>query len=234
MSCNLCAKIINVKHHYRNVFILVGVWFTGCSGRVQETNESEPAMIQTFAKSDVAVLPAIGKYDFQTAKDMGSMWEIRGMLPGASEGVWCIASIDGVEYYYGKYDHKDSEDADYFGYAIFNDGYSLQNGIVVGMTTEEVLDKYPGMAVMDFDGNYIGKKITGHMGWNPTAYPSSYVGMDENWVYEDKDYEWSNQFDCIMIADIDLEAEDELPVYLALLVKDSAVATITFYYPTAG
>lgn len=215
-------------------FILASVWCAGCSEKVQETNESEPAIIQTFAESDVVVIPAIEEYDFQTAKDMGSIWEMRGILPGASEGVWYIASIDGVEYYYGKYDHNDSEDVDYFGYAIFNDGYSLQNGITVGMTIEEVFDKYPDMAVMDFDGSYIGKEITGHMGWNATAYPRSYVGMDENWEYADKDYEWSDQFDCIMIADIDLGAEDRLPIYLALLVKDNAVAAITFYHPTAG
>lgn len=245
------------------ILFLVGVWCVGCSGEARHVNENDsesnginnegaadatnetnmgnadrnenkPAMIQTFAANDVAVIPVIEIYDFMAAKDMGSMQHIRGMLPGTGEGVWYIVSIDGVEYYYGKYDQQDSEEADYLGYAIFSSNYSLQNGISVGMTMDEVLEKYPDMAVMNFDGSYLEKEVTGHQGWNPTAYPHSYVGMDEDWDYAGKDYEWSNQFDCIMIADIDLGAEDTLPLYLALMVKDHAVAAITFYCPTAG
>ena len=216
------------------ILFLAGVWCVGCSGENGHADENEPAMIQTFTESDVAVIPVIEEYDFAAAKDMGSMQQIRGMLPGTGEGVWYMVSIDGVEYYYGKYDQKDAEEADYFGYAIFGSSYSLQNGISVGMTMEEVLEKYPDMAVMNFDGSYLDKEVTGHQGWNPIAYPCSYVGMDEDWDYEGKDYQWSDQFDCIMIADIDFGAEDTLPLYLALMVKDHAVTAITFYYPTAG
>lgn len=99
---------------------------------------------------------------------------------------------------------------------------------------EEIREQYPDMAVMDFEGNYLDKKVTGHQGWNGSAYPRSYVGMDEDWEYDGKDYKWTDRFDCVMIADIDPGTEDELPVYLALLVKDDVVAAITFYYPTAG
>lgn len=205
----------------------------GCGRRTQQTMENEPTMIQIFSESDVAVSPAIEEYSFQTAKGKESVRELRGVLPGAAEGVWYIISIDGVEYYYGKYD-QDSAEVDYFGYAIFSDEYSLQNGITVGMTTEEVLDQYPDMAVMDFDGNHLGKEVPGHLGWSAVAYPRSYVGMDEDRDYAGEDYEWSDQFDYIMIANIDLEAEDTLPVYLALMIKDHAVAAITFYCPTAG
>lgn len=218
------------------VLFLAGAWCVGVRWWIRHghANENEPASIQTFTESDVAVTPVIEEYDFTTAKDMGSMQQIRGMLPGAGEGVWYIVSIDGVEYYYGKYDQKDTEEAEYFGYAIFSSSYSLQNRISVGMTMDEVLEKYPDMAVMNFDGSYLEKEVTGHQGWNPTAYPHSYVGMDEDWDYAGKDYEWSDRFDCIMIADIDLGAEDTLPLYLALMVKDHAVAAITFCCPTAG
>ena len=58
--------------------------------------------------------------------------------------------------------------------------------------------------------------------------------MDEEWDYAGKDYYWSEQFDYVMIADIDLDVEDTSPVYLALMIKDNAVAAITFYCPTAG
>lgn len=218
------------------VLFLAGAWCVGCGGENGHghATENEPAMIQTFTESDVAVTPVIEEYDFTTAKDMGSMQQIYGMLPGTSEGVWYIVSIDGVEYYYGKYGQKDAEEAEYFGYAIFSSSYSLQNGICVGMTMDEVLEKYPNMAVMNFDGSYLEKEVTGHQGWNPTAYPRSYVGMDEDWDYAGKDYEWADRFDCIMIADITLGAEHSLPRYMALMIKDHAVAAITFYCPTAG
>ena len=193
-------------------------------------NTNEISMIQTFTREDVAVTPQIKEYDFLTAKEIGITRQLRGVLPGTDEGVWYIILIDGVEYYYGKYDFKDTEDADFFGYAIVSDAYSLQNGISVGTTMEEILEKYPDMAVMDFEGNYLDKEVAGHQGWNGSAYPRSYVGMDEELEF---DYEWQEQFDCIMIADID-SGVDTKPVYVGLLVKDNMVAAITFYDPTAG
>lgn len=170
------------------ILFLAGVWCVGCSGENDHADENESATIQTFTESDVAVTPVIEEYDFTTAKDMGSMQQIRGMLPDTSDGVWYIVSIDGVEYYYGKYDQKDAEETDYFGYAVFSSSYSLQNGISVGMTMEEVLEEYPDMAVMNFDGSYLDKEVTGHQGWTPNAYPCSYVGMDADWDYAGKDY----------------------------------------------
>lgn len=109
-------------------FILIVVVCGGCSGRVQNTDENEFTMIQIFMESDVSVFPAIGEYNFRTDKDKGLMRELRGVLPCVAEGFWYIVLIDGVEYYYAKYDPKDSEKADYFGYAIFSNEYSLQNG----------------------------------------------------------------------------------------------------------
>ena len=58
--------------------------------------------------------------------------------------------------------------------------------------------------------------------------------MDSDWNYEGKDYAWTDQFDYIMIADIDLNDVDTLLFYLGLLIKDHVVAAITFYYPTAS
>lgn len=221
------------------VLLLAGAFCAGCGSKADNTgddeeNAQEPVMIQTFAEADVTVVPAVKEYDFAAAKELGAVQQIRGTLPGMSEGVWYTISIDGVEYYYGKYDFKEGEGADFFGYAIFSDSYALQNGITVGMTMEEIREQYPAMAVMDFEGNYLDKEVTGHQGWNDTAYPRSSEGMDESWEYGGKDYRWSDQFDCIMFADIDLGTKDTLPLAVALLVKDGAVAAITFYYPTAN
>ncbi len=197
-------------------------------------------MIQTFTQEETAVVPEIKEHDFTSAREAGTVQQIHGMLPGLGEGTWYTIDIDGVEYYYGQYDFQEDGDVELYGYAIFSDKYSLINGLSVGMTTEEVLKKYPYMAITDFDGNelsYLNKKsITGYqyLGWNRSAYPRSYIGMDENWVYNGKDYAWSDQFDYIMFAEIDQGTADTLPVSIGLLVSGNIVSAITFYYPTAN
>lgn len=197
-----------------------------------ETEDSDPLRI--FSQDDVAVTPEITEYRFEEASEIGTVQKLRGMLPGAAEGTWYSVSVDGVEYYYGAYDPEDGKEPTLYGYAIFSDAYSLSNGITVGMTQEDLLALYPDMAVTDFEGNDLHRKISGNLGWNASAYPRSYDGMDSDWDYVGKDYVWSDRFDHLMIANIDLGEPDALPLYLALLIKDQAVAAITFYYPTAN
>lgn len=201
---------------------------------IKEDTETERRRIQSFTAQAAEVIPQVKQYDFASAKEFGDVQQIRGMLPGADEGIWYIISVDGVEYYYGAYGTEDADGAECFGYAILSERYTLQNGITVGMTVEEVLEEYPDMAVVDFEGNMLSRGITGTQGWNGTAYPRSYLGMDEEWPYDGKDYKWSDQFDCAMLADVDMGTEDVLPASAALLVKDGRVAAITFFHPTAG
>lgn len=213
---------------------LLGFGVNGARAAVTGTKErvtASPAHIRTFGAEDVSVFPAVGLYEFEQAKELGRVRKLRGMLPGASEGTWYMILIDGVEYYYGTYD---SGDADFFGYAIFDSRHALQNKMAVGMTMEEALDLYPDLAVVDFAGNELNPGISGHQGWNGSAYPRSSEGMDESWAYDGADYQWTDQFDCVMIADIDSGVKDALPVYAGFMVKDGVIAAITFYYPTAG
>ena len=188
--------------------------------------------IHVFTQEDMVVIPEIKEYDFAAAQEAGTMKKLQGMLPGATEGTWYIIEIDGIEYYYGKYDYSD--DITLFGYSIISDQYSLANGITVGMKQEEILAEYPDMAVMDFEDNYLNGNVAACMGWNNVAYPRSYIDMDDEWDYNGEDYYWENQFDYIMIANIDLGTYDTLPLYVGLLMKDDTVSAITFYYPTAG
>ena len=188
--------------------------------------------IHVFTQEDMVVIPEIKEYDFAAAQEAGTMKKLQGMLPGATEGTWYIIETNGIEYYYGKYDT--SEEITLFGYSIISNQYSLANGITVGMKQEEILAEYPDMAVMDFEGDYLQKKVTGHQGWNNVAYPRSYIDMDDEWDYNGEDYYWEDQFDYIMIADIDLGTYDTLPLYVGLLVKDDMVSAITYKYPTAG
>lgn len=204
----------------------------GCSlnGTVGDTSSLENN--SRLPQDDAKIAPEIVEYDFKSASEKGEIRQLRGVLPGASEGIWYIVTIDGVEYYYASYDDS-PERVELYGYAIVSEDYSLANGISVGMTKDEVSEQYPAMAILDTQGNILND-VTGHMGWNDVAYPHSLTGMDPEWEYPDgKDYNWADQFDCIMIADIEQE-QDSLPVYMALMIKDDKVAAITFYRPTAG
>ncbi|MCH5270671.1 MAG: hypothetical protein J1E83_07965 [Lachnospiraceae bacterium] len=198
-------------------------------------------------QEDIAVIPEVPEYSYQDAVFLGSAEELHGMLPGVAEGTWYTVQIDGIEYYYGRYDFEETKDPELYGWSIVSEDYSLANGLKVGMAEQAVMEQFPNMAVMNFDGpvedKYIYSYVTGHQGWNGIAYPRSYIGMDDDWDYEDKnhfweyrekDYYWTDQFDYIMIADIILEDKDTLTMYLGLLMKHNRVAAITFFYPTAG
>lgn len=215
--------------------MLLGFGMSGAGAAVRtgakERGEPGDARIQTFTAEAVRVVTAVPQYDFEQAGRLGTVRELRGMLPGAAEGVWYMVLIDGVEYYYGAYD---SGEAELFGYAVFDGRYALTNGISVGMTMAEALERYPNLAVVDFAGKELNPGITGHQGWNGMAYPRSSEGMDEAWAYGGTDYAWTDQFDCVMIADVETETKDALPVYAGFLVKDGVIAAITFYHPTAG
>lgn len=221
--------------------IIIAMFFIGtiCVGCSRNSAEEEkqlpvatPVTIHVFAQEDMIVTPVINECDFSTAQEEGIIKKLLGMLPGAAEGTWYIIETNGIEYYYGKYDT--SEEITLFGYSIISEQYSLANGITVGMRQEEILAKYPDMAVMDFEGNYLHEEVTPCVGWNNTAYPRSYVGMDAEWNYNGEDYYWEKQFDYIMIADINPRTYDTLPIYVGLLMKDGMVSAITFYYPTVG
>ena len=197
--------------------------------------------IYSFQPEDIAVEPEVQEYSFEDAVQIGEVWEIYGMFPGMWWGTWYIVNINGVEYYYGKYDDLDPEHYAYgkydlYGWSIVDDSYELANGIKVGMNESELLEQFPNMTVVEgFSENYVYNDVLGFWseGWNGTAYPRSYVGMDSDWNYEGKDYHWTDQFDYVIVADI-ARTSDTLPIYLGLLIKDHVVAAITFYHPTAG
>lgn len=200
--------------------------------------------IHNFEQDEVLIAPEILEYSFEEAVKIGEVQELDGVLPGADLGTWYTVTIEGVEYYYGRYGEIPSyyskydiawEEYQLFGWSIVNDTYELANGIKIGMKEENILEQYPDMAVIDFEDNSIYGIDYGFMGWNGIAYPRSYEGMDSNWDYQGNDYyKWTDQFDYIMVADINFNTIDILPQYLGLLIKDNTVAAITFYYPTAG
>ena len=88
--------------------------------------------------------------------------------------------------------------------------HRLANGLQVGMTREEVLEICPNMRAIGFESE-------GFPAWNGTAYPEH----------------WTDAFDGILTANIE-DGIDNLPVCLALMMKDDKVLAITKYEPTAG
>lgn len=188
--------------------------------------------VRILMPEEAVFTPEILEYDFESACEKGEARELRGTLPGAAEGIWYMITIDGVEYYYGRYDHS-PEKAELFNYAVVSGNYSLPDGLSVGMTKQEVNELYSNLAVIDMEGNCLND-VTQHQGWNGVTYPRSREGMDEKWDYAGKEsYEWKDQFDYIMIADV-RQPENAQPVYMALMMKEDKVAAITFYCPTAG
>ncbi len=201
-------------------------------GSVPDTKE-DSINLQVFEQAEIKVIPEVTEYNFADACEIGTVQEIKGLLPGTGEGTWYTVLIEGIEYYYGQYDHEDKEPLLY-GYSIIEDTYTLANGIAVGLTKEEILEKYPNMASMDFEGNYLDGIRTPKLAWNGSAYPRSYIGMDSDFDYYGEDYRWENQFDYVIIADINLGTYETLPICIGLLMKDDIVSAITFYYPTAN
>ncbi len=221
------------------IIILCMILFAGCGdiespiqGDEEMSTQKEPVSIQRLMPEDVTVNPEIATYDYESACKVGEVKQLRGVLPGTGEGIWYTITIDGVEYYYARYDEIPDR-VELMGYSVTSGKYSLVNGISVGMTKTEVLDLCPAMAILDTEGNAINK-VVGHMGWSGIAYPHSPVKMDEEWDYGgEKDYYWVSQFDYIMIADVE-QGLDALPLYLAIMMKDDKVSAVTFYCPTAG
>lgn len=210
---------------------------TGSAFITQEPFQS--ATLQSFSPDEAKVVPEIPLYQLDihihldTSEELGTVQKLYGILPGASDGTWYTLTVDGIEYYYGIYSFDEQSESELYGYAVFDDSYCLANGIKVGMTEDEILAAYPNMAVMDFNGNFLQDKID-CLGWNFAAYPRSYLDMDASFDYGGTDYFWSDQFDHLLIAEVDQNSPDVLPLYLALLIKDQSVAAITFYHPTAN
>ncbi|MBP3609582.1 MAG: hypothetical protein J6J42_04515 [Lachnospiraceae bacterium] len=194
-----------------------------------------PAPIQVFLPEEVEVIPEIVFYDFDEINKNEIYHEIFGTQPGATYGTWYTVRKNGVEYYYALDEgtHIFTGCIDFYGYSIIDESHILTNGLSVGMTVKDILDLYPNMAIVNFNNNFIGEKVRGFYGWNDTAYPRSPIDFDPDYEYSDQTYRWTNQFDYIMVADIQ-RPTDTLPVHLGLLIKDDKIAAITFYYPTAG
>ncbi len=130
-----------------------------------------------------------------------------GLLPGLGQGTWYGIDVDGIAYIYGYYSEIDR--TDYFTFIITDEKYELGNGLKVGLSKEEALKMCPELLEVELSVD--------DMYWNGICYPEC----------------WVEQFEYALVVDME-NGVDDLPVYLALFMKDDAVVAISPYYPTAG
>ncbi len=145
---------------------------------------------------------------YKEAAERGVVVEYPGTLPGATEGVWCCVTVDGVEYIYGRYDEQ--ERYELYAYAFVGEECVLGNGLHVGMTREEVLKLCPGIAdaILEEQEGY-------DMIWSSSCYPK----------------DWEEKYDYAMILDVDDGIAGNKMTYLALMMKGDVVCAMTPYVP---
>lgn len=171
--------------------------------------------LYNISPEEAAVIPAVEMLSFEEASKRGTVEEYDnetgGMLPGLAFGTWYSVKADGVEYIYGKLE-EDTFQSGYtlYSWALWDDSHQLANGLKVGMTRAEAQACCLRLTPIDF-------KITGLYHWNAAAYPDF----------------WTADFDGILIANIE-DNIDNLPLCLALMMKDDVVMAITQYHPAAG
>lgn len=153
---------------------------------------------------------------YEEAATEGEVESLEAILPGASTGTWHTVALDGVEYYYGCYDHAPNE-YELFGYALVDETLILENGLHVGMTEQEIMDNYPTFAKLSFEGEEIS-----YYAYNSGTFPNNYAA----------------QFDYYYVSHVVCECvgaeEEHVPVTILLMIKDGKVCAITTNAPTAG
>ena len=197
-----------------------------------EPVEIAEAELHSFKQAEVACVPEVQIHSFENAKELGQSWEIYGSASG-TPATWHIIEIEGIEYFYVEHELNGQMVTELYNYAISGEQYSLANGIRVGDPAEEIFTRYPNMAKIYFQDEYITLP-KGCLGWSGATYPHSNVGWDENYEYINGDYNWTNQFDYAIVGNVVRDNDIEAPLYVALLVKDEFVVAITFYSPTDG
>lgn len=178
----------------------------------EEGQQSGENRSYDISLEEASIWPVVELPVFDEAVKQGQLVEydkdFGGTLPGSDAGVWYSVTADGVEYLYAKYDGE--ENIQLFSWALRDSSHKLGNGIHVGMTEEEVLRVCPALAEADFSGE-------GWPAWNRCAYPEH----------------WSDEFDSMLVADVE-DNKDNIPVFLAVMMKDGVVRALTFYMPTAA
>ncbi len=189
-----------------------------------------------FERNEVTLTkPVPDYYTLDALMKIGTIRTIQGILPGASPGTWYIAENRGIVYYFGCPEGKSTENAELYSYAVFDEEYPLANGIKVGMSKEEILARYPNMAIAKINGESYEENQAWDLGFDGNCYPHSHSGDDAYLNYQGKEYwHWQDQFDYCLLAEIDGETRQGRAMALALMMREDKVEAITFYCRNDG
>ncbi len=198
------------------VFLLTSILLlTGC-GQAQKK-------IMAISEADAAIIPAPVNLTYTDIMSSGGeLWDLEVGTFGGAMVVWHTVRHEGIEYYFyeltGDYDPAQMVQ-DAASFSIIGEEYKLSCGLGIKDSVDDILSKYPNLARTDFSDQEMGyiEKYSCY-GFNKFSYPG----------------EWTKQFDYALMADVDNGTNDDLPQYLALMIKNEEVVAITFFYPTAG
>lgn len=201
---------------------LTMICLAGCGKKDTSGGDGQKSMIETIPADEITFVPDWKALTYDEALDVGG--EVTDVTEGTFAGsgaVWYTVRAEGTEYFFREVTAPGETPAlsrTAENYAVVGSEYALKCGIKVGTAVEEVLRMYPDMAETDLSD--------GESSWLDKY---ACYGFHEGAGYPNG---WKGQFDSALLANV--EYGEELPLYLALMIKEDKVAAITFYYPTAN
>ncbi len=167
--------------------------------------------LERMLGDDSSFILGISMISFTDAIKLGEAVKEKGENASQMSGDWYTIRVGGVEYFYIVNTKERLES--FRGLAVTGEGSGLGNGIMIGTSEEEICEKYPNVAIMNFDNTYISEPREDNKGWRVDEYPES----------------WLSRFDYVITAGLDPVESRANTAYIALMMKDKAVAAITYY-----
>lgn len=155
--------------------------FTGCSKPKEIDTKANDLMnkkhaIQDISEEDVKINPEVIILTYNDAIKRNSESETLEGTYGGSPVIWHSIKVDDVEYHYVEMETTEDEsssgvDQTPVSYSVVGSDYSLNCGIEVGMTSNEVLSQYPDLVRSELDNKYEDNNTTNSsLGFNGAAY----------------------------------------------------------------
>ena len=215
LTCILCFTACDSKIQDNTYSADQGIDMTDPSRKVQETNG-----LQSIKKDDLVFMSMNKAYSEKDIRELGKLTEnFHGRLPGTAEGEWLVYALNGIEYYYAKY--EDAQEPQYLSYSVISEDYRTASGVYMGMKKNELLSLYPDLAEWSFvEGKEIAHK-TAFEGINFFSFPRTDLRS------------WTDGFEYALIGKI-TDTDDTRSIYIAFMIKDSVLTAVTTYYPMDG
>ncbi|HKM34773.1 MAG TPA: hypothetical protein VJY54_08530 [Lachnospiraceae bacterium] len=181
----------------------------------------ESTSLHLFTLDEVTYTPEISDYSSMDLVDIPTETIYENGIFAGSPCSWQAFEENGIYYMFAVFEEQE---IGFTQYVILSDEYTAPCGIKVGMSEDEVLNLYPNISVVNFDGEWIAG-YNSSLGFNGSGFPREYD-------IDGKRFNWYEQYDHCMLAEV--ETGEEMPYYMVMFVKDNKIMGICFEYPTAG